>query len=404
MKKLRNFSDLKQTHNEHESYIDSLSEGVVEELVKKLGFKDISELKKRKSLLGQIESIVKEIGKRDINITEEDTIDEIEKEIQSLDKDSELKKETKVSDKKHTRKILKFEEFVNENLTSGEFVTVLESRTRLTNEEILAKYSDISLDEGINPLLRQSKLSSIEYQKAKKLKDFNPDDYEWDGEQSLHIKKSLKEAKSGNKEEYQAFFKEKLKKFDVESPADLSEEDKKKFFNEIEKEWKGTNEALKESLKLSDLKVGETYKVYLNGWEVLEYVGMDNNNDHVFKPVFNVKFAPSSETILTHKQLINLMKDGSITESLNESVYPYQIDDTRGKKLYDKYDIALSDKKWNDNNNTGSDGYEDIFPLDAFLKKTKMTLKELKELESYTDESWGYYIDEDENLLKIFYS
>ena len=43
------------------------------------------------------------------------------------------------------------------------------------------------------PLLKQSKLSSAEYQKAKKLKGFNSDDYDWDGEQQLYIKKSVNE-------------------------------------------------------------------------------------------------------------------------------------------------------------------------------------------------------------------
>ena len=46
----------------------------------------------------------------------------------------------------------------------------------------------------------------------------------------------------GTKEEYQKFFNDKLKKFDVKSVAELSDEDKKKFFNEIDKEWEGENE------------------------------------------------------------------------------------------------------------------------------------------------------------------
>jgi hypothetical protein len=46
----------------------------------------------------------------------------------------------------------------------------------------------------------------------------------------------------GTKEEYQKFFNGKLKKFDVKSVSELSDEDKKKFFNEIDKEWKGENE------------------------------------------------------------------------------------------------------------------------------------------------------------------
>tara|TARA_B110001454_G_scaffold50521_1_gene49554 strand:- start:4371 stop:5756 length:1386 start_codon:yes stop_codon:yes gene_type:complete len=39
-----------------------------------------------------------------------------------------------------------------------------------------------------NNLLKQAKLSSEEYQKAKKLKDFNKDDYEWNSTESLYVK------------------------------------------------------------------------------------------------------------------------------------------------------------------------------------------------------------------------
>lgn len=42
--------------------------------------------------------------------------------------------------------------------------------------------------------------------------------------------------------EYQAFFKKKLKEFGVSSPDELSDADKKKFFNQIEKEWTGDTE------------------------------------------------------------------------------------------------------------------------------------------------------------------
>ena len=42
--------------------------------------------------------------------------------------------------------------------------------------------------------------------------------------------------------EYQKFFAKKLEKFGVSSPAELSDEDKKKFFSEIEAEWKSEKE------------------------------------------------------------------------------------------------------------------------------------------------------------------
>lgn len=39
-------------------------------------------------------------------------------------------------------------------------------------------------------------------------------------------------------EKYDVFFKRKLKQYNVSSPDELSEEQIKKFFNEIQKEWK----------------------------------------------------------------------------------------------------------------------------------------------------------------------
>ena len=53
----------------------------------------------------------------------------------------------------------------------------------------------------------------------------------------------------GSKEEYQKFFDKKLKKYGVNSPEDLSDEEKKKFFDEIDKEWKGDNEKAEELVK-----------------------------------------------------------------------------------------------------------------------------------------------------------
>lgn len=47
------------------------------------------------------------------------------------------------------------------------------------------------------------------------------------------ISKYLKESDS----EYQVFFKKKLADYGVSSPSELSAEQKKKFFAEVEKEW-----------------------------------------------------------------------------------------------------------------------------------------------------------------------
>ena len=52
-----------------------------------------------------------------------------------------------------------------------------------------------------------------------------------------------KEVNEGSKEEYEKFFKAALKKFGVDSPADFkSDEEKKKFFDYIDKNYEGENE------------------------------------------------------------------------------------------------------------------------------------------------------------------
>ena len=47
---------------------------------------------------------------------------------------------------------------------------------------------------------------------------------------------------SGDKEAYKKFFDAAIKKFKVSSPAELKGEDKKKFFDYIDKNWEGDNE------------------------------------------------------------------------------------------------------------------------------------------------------------------
>ena len=65
-----------------------------------------------------------------------------------------------------------------------------------------------------NKILKQAKLSSAEYQKVKKLKDFNKDNYKWNPGESLYIK--LNEAKV---EFYQKGKKTFEKDFDTEEEA-----------------------------------------------------------------------------------------------------------------------------------------------------------------------------------------
>ena len=76
-------------------------------------------------------------------------------------------------------------------------------------------------------------------------------DKEADAEGGVETAKKMKKAKepapniseaSGDKEAYKKFFDAALKKFKVSSPAELKGDDKKKFFDYIDKGWEGDNE------------------------------------------------------------------------------------------------------------------------------------------------------------------
>jgi hypothetical protein len=64
--------------------------------------------------------------------------------------------------------------------------------------------------------------------------------------------------KTGDKEAYQKFFDKMLKKWDIESPEELSDEDKKKFYEEVDAGWKSDDEeaGLDEAISLR-LKIGK---------------------------------------------------------------------------------------------------------------------------------------------------
>ena len=55
-------------------------------------------------------------------------------------------------------------------------------------------------------------------------------------------KDTPKDEATGDKEAYKKFFDAKLKKYGVTSPSQLKGDDEKKFYDEVDAEWKGDNE------------------------------------------------------------------------------------------------------------------------------------------------------------------
>lgn len=54
--------------------------------------------------------------------------------------------------------------------------------------------------------------------------------------------KSTRKLFEQKESDYDKFFNEKLKEYGIDSPEDLSDEDKKKFFDDVDEGWKSEKE------------------------------------------------------------------------------------------------------------------------------------------------------------------
>ena len=81
----------------------------------------------------------------------------------------------------------------------------------------------------------------------------------------LHMSFVGEELKEGTKEEYEKFFNSALKKFKIDSPADLkSDEEKKKFFNYIDKNYTGEKDEDFESRLKETIGIEESFEIGTN--------------------------------------------------------------------------------------------------------------------------------------------
>ncbi|BAV39295.1 DNA ligase 1 [Tenacibaculum phage pT24] len=126
---------------------------------------------------------------------------------------------------------------------------------------------DKMVEEGI-------KMNNLDWGKSTEERNKNLEAYDKlkTDEEREAFKKKLKgiNESKGDQEEYQKFFKKMLKKYGVEEPDQLKDEDKKKFYEEVDKGWKSDKEecGVDESrmqdnpfyIELESLKVGTIVK------------------------------------------------------------------------------------------------------------------------------------------------
>ena len=132
-------------------------------------------------------------------------------------------------------------------------------------------------------------------------------------------KESVNEAQSGDKEAYKKFFDAALKKFKIKSPADLeSDEDKKKFFDYIDKNWEGEGEK-KESVVSEKIEYVEykfknkaQAKAAAKFFDGQQLIDLDVNDDGASEGLLSVD-AGKNDMTKVHNAIMKKMKPKVIT-------------------------------------------------------------------------------------------
>ena len=104
--------------------------------------------------------------------------------------------------------------------------------------EAVSKYTSFSTqNKGRKPSLGQSKLSSAEYQKVKKLKSFNADDWKWNGDLYIKVVESVKEEvelDEGKMKEFHAMVKKGMTAEQIAKKIGLPVKDVAEFMKDMD--------------------------------------------------------------------------------------------------------------------------------------------------------------------------
>ena len=75
---------------------------------------------------------------------------------------------------------------------------------------------------------------------------------------SFKESKEMTDEESEKQKKYQAFFNKALKKFGVDSPAELEGDKKKEFFDYVDKNYEADNEEVEESIEVEEATITVT--------------------------------------------------------------------------------------------------------------------------------------------------
>jgi hypothetical protein len=134
--------------------------------------------------------------------------------------------------------------------------------------KVPSKYTSFSTqNKGRKPSLGQSKLSSAEYQKAKKLKGFNADDWKWNGDLYIRVNESVKEdvdLEEGKMKEFHDMVKKGMTAEQIAKKIGFPVKDVADFMKGMkeaaaEDKWKGKMKRFREVLEGTVVEAKDWY-------------------------------------------------------------------------------------------------------------------------------------------------
>ena len=130
--------------------------------------------------------------------------------------------------------------------------------------------------------------------------------------------------KEGSKEEYQKFFNAAMKKFGIESPADLkSDEEKKKFFNYVDKNYKGEKDEEVEKLQkelfgLEEGKMSDIDQMVKDGKSAEEIAKALKMDVKSVKKVMGESYEIGTDEYRKHTENVTPGEDGEWVDAVNK--------------------------------------------------------------------------------------
>ena len=142
----------------------------------------------------------------------------------------------------------------------------------------------MSQDDEFNPALDEKHDTHVDPKDRDELD--NGPDAKGGAETAKKMKKAKEPAPniseaSGDKEAYKKFFDAALKKFKVTSPAELEGDQKKKFFDYVDKNWEGDNEKAEAAMsQVREFKIQSMKAALAQVWGMEEGKNPFKSEDH----------------------------------------------------------------------------------------------------------------------------